>query len=424
MGDDLAGVRSVARPLRGLDDLDALVERLSASRLVLIGEASHGTHEYYAWRDRLSRRLIADLGFDFVAVEGDWPDCRRLHRWVVGEPCGTDGVDQALAGYDRWPTWLWANTDVRDAMTWLRAHNQRLPHDRSVGVHGLDVYSMRRSMGEVIEWLRAYEPDLVAAALDAYGCFEPFGADPFDYARATRWVPENCEEPVVRVLRAMCERHTSQPGGERDERFVAEQNAAVVANAEHYYRVAVRGGAKSWNVRDTHMADTLDRLLEHAGPNAKGIVWAHNTHVGDARATDMADAGMINLGQLARERHGEEGVVLVGFAGHRGSVIAGEHWGAPARRLRLPPAREGSVEDMLHDAVGDEPSVLVFGPTFAQPRWLRTSLDHRAIGVVYDPDRERWGNYVPSTLGDRYDALLWLGETTALCPLRAEPPAL
>jgi erythromycin esterase-like protein len=418
--DDPADVRAVARPLRSGSDLDALVERVDDARLVLIGEASHGTREYYAWRDRLTRRLVTERGFGFVAVEGDWPDCRRLHRSVTGGPEDVDpvDVDTALGGYDRWPTWMWANSAVRAAAAWLREHNSGLPPRQRVGFHGLDVYSLQRSMREVVRWLREHEPDHASAALAAYACFEPYGPDPFAYARASRWVPESCEDAVVQVLRGMCERHGAD---DADERFVAEQNAAVVAGAERYYRTAVRGGPDSWNVRDVHMADTLDRILAHHGPGAKGVVWAHNTHVGDARATDMAEAGMTSLGQLARERHADEGVVLVGFAGHRGSVVAGRAWGAPAERLPMPPGRDGSVEDLLHRALRDEESVLVFPQTYDQPRWLRTSLDHRAIGVVYHPEQERWGNYVPSTLGDRYDALLWFGETTALEPLHAEP---
>jgi erythromycin esterase-like protein len=431
--DDLADICALARPLTTDADLDALVERVGPARLVLVGEASHGTQEYYAWRDRLTRRLVEEKGFAFVAVEGDWPDCRRVHRYVVGDPQSPDDVDAVLRRYDRWPTWMWANSAVRDAARWLRAHNTGLPPRRRVGFHGLDVYSLQRSMREVVEWLREHEPQAVPAAVKAYACFEPYGPDPFAYARATRLAPASCEDSVVDVLRRMCERHGEDSGddgggdtadGRADDeegRFVAEQNAAVVAGAERYYRTAVRGGPDSWNVRDVHMADTLDRLLAHTGPDAKGVVWAHNTHVGDARATDMAAAGMTNLGQLARERHAEDGVVLVGFACHRGSVVAGEAWGAPARRLPVPPGRDGSAEDLLHGALRDEASLLVFPPTYEQPRWLRTSLDHRAIGVVYHPDQERWGNYVPSTLGDRYDALIWFGETTAVEPIRDEP---
>ena len=418
--DDPADVRALARPLQSDSHLDPLVERAGDARLVLIGEASHGNHEYYAWRDRLTRRLVTEKGFAFVAVEGDWPDCRRVHRAVTGGP---EDVDEALSGYDRWPTWMWANSAVRAAMNWLREHNAELPPQRRVGFHGLDVYSLQRSMREVVRWLREHDPDHASAALDAYACFEPYGPDPLAYASATRWVPESCEDSVVDVLRDMCDRHGSEgsSAGDADQRFVAEQNAAVVAGAERYYRAAVRGGPDSWNVRDVHMADTLDRLLDHHGPGSKGVVWAHNTHIGDARATDMAAAGMTSLGQLAHERHADDGVVLVGFAGHRGDVVAASSWGAPAERLPVPPARDGSAEDLLHRALGDEPSLLVFPETYDQPRWLRTSLDHRAIGVVYHPEQERWGNYVPSTLGDRYDALLWFGETTALEPLRAEP---
>lgn len=404
--DEIADVRSVARTL---DDLDPLLDRVGDAHLVLLGEASHGTHEYYAWRDRISRRLIEDKGFTFIAVEGDWPDCRQLHRFVTG---ALDDIDEVMHSYDRWPTWMWSNTAVREAACWLRAFNTGRADP--VGFHGLDVYSLQRSMREVIGWLREHEPDLVKGTIEAYRCFEPYGPDPFDYAQATRLVPETCEQQVIDVLKRMCERD----GGEED-RFAAEQNAAVVAGAEAYYRAAVGGGPHSWNVRDVHMADTLDRLLEHSG--GKGIVWAHNTHIGDARATDMADAGMVNLGQLARERHGEDGVVLVGFAGHRGTVVAAHNWGAPAQTLPVPPARDGSAEDLLHEALGDTPSLLVFPPSYDQPRWLRTSLDHRAIGVVYHPERERWGNYVPSTLGDRYDAFVFFGETTALTPMRPEP---
>ncbi|MBC3194703.1 erythromycin esterase family protein [Pseudonocardia sp. C8] len=412
-------VRALARPLRTDADLDDLVERIGDARLVLIGEASHGTHEFYAWRDRLTRRLVAERGFGFVAVEGDWPDSRRVHRYVVGDPEAPADADRVLRGYDRWPTWMWANTAVSAAARWLRTHNAGLPAAERVGFHGLDVYSLYRSMTAVLDWLSEHEPELAEAARAAYACFEPFGTDPFEYARATRWVPENCEAPVVDVLTALCERGAAADGGE--DRFAAEQNAAVVAGAERYYRTAVRGGAASWNVRDEHMADTLDRLLEHAGPGAKGVVWAHNTHIGDAAATDMVAYGMTNLGRLARERHADDGVVLVGQAGHRGEVMAGDHWGAPACRLPVPAGRAGSAEDLLHDALGDQASVLSFPPSPDQPSWLRSPLGHRAIGVVYHPEREHRGNYVPSTLGDRYDALLWFGDTTALQPVRAEP---
>jgi erythromycin esterase len=415
--DDVQDVRRMAGELHDDAALDPLLERVGDAHLVMIGEASHGTHEFYAWRDRLTRRLVAEKGFSFIAVEGDWPDCRRLHRWIVGDPAGPATLDEALTSYDRWPTWMWANTAVRDAAQWLRSWNDGRPRDDRVAFHGLDVYSLTRSMREVVRWLQDNSPELAGAAKDAYKCFQPFHGDPQTYAMATRFIPETCEAAVLDVLRALCDE--SADGS--DERFVAEQNAAVVAGAERYYRSMVQGSSASWNARDTHMADTLDRLLAHHGPGARGVVWAHNTHVGDARATDMAESGMVNIGELARERHGDDGVVLVGFAGHRGTVLAGDRWGSPARVMPVPAGREASAEDLLHTALGDTPSLLVFPPSYEQPRWLRTSLDHRAIGVVYRPERERWGNYVPSTLGDRYDAMIWLGGTSAVTPLRDEP---
>lgn len=248
-------------------------------------------------------------------------------------------------------------------------------------------------------------------------CFEPYGEDGQSYAFASSFSPRSCERAVVELLSRLCsERATRADGDDPEARFSAEQNAAVAAGAEHYYRAMIGGSEQSWNVRDVHMADTLDRLLEFHG--TKAVVWEHNTHVGDARATDMAAAGMVNVGQLARERHGLDDVVIVGFSGHRGRVIAGDAWGAPMRRIALPPARPGSVEALVHEHVGTD-TLFIFPPDAPAP-WL-DRLDHRAIGVVYAPSRERWGNYVPSVMARRYDALLHFEETRGLRPLHLEP---
>jgi len=418
--DELADVRSLAVPLNEVADLDTLLDRVGDAHLVLLGEASHGTHEYYAWRAELTKRLIEEKGFDFVAVEGDWPDCHRVHESVVLADGTHDDPAAALAAFERWPTWMWANTDVVAFVRWLRSVNTGRRAEERVGFHGLDVYSLWDSMGWLLGYLREHEPELVEPALDAVRCFAPYGEDPQRYAYATL-VPPSCQDAVIALLRRVCEERL---GGDGAERFIAEQNAAVIAGAEQYYRAMVRGGPASWNIRDTHMADTLDRLLgrytEVAGRPARGVVWEHNTHVGDARATDMEEAGMVNVGQLARERHGDEGVVIVGFAGHRGTVMAASSWGARPSRMDLPAARDGSVESFVHAAIGDDPALMVWPQSFDQPRWLRISLDHRAVGVVFRPERERWANYVPSTMGDRYDALLWFGETRALDPIVAE----
>jgi erythromycin esterase-like protein len=412
-----ADVRPLTRPLRGPADLDPLLERIGDARIVAVGEASHGTHEYYAWRAALTRRLIEERGFGFVAVEGDWPDCSRVNRSVKLADGADEDPRDALDSFDRWPTWMWANDDVVDFCRWLREFNAVRPEGERVGFYGLDVYSLWESMHELIGWLRENEPQHVDKAIQALRCFEPFGEDGAEYAFASRFAPTSCEQAVIDLLRHLLAEHGKDGvDGDPEERFSAEQNAAVVVDAELYYRTMVQSSSESWNVRDIHMVDTLDRLLEFAGE--KAVLWEHNTHIGDARATDMAAAGMVNVGQLLRERHGTDDVVLVGFGGHRGSVIAGEQWGAQMERMPVPPARSGSLEALLHGLLGKDTVIVV--PREDRPEWLDRRLDHRAIGVVYRPERERWGNYVPTVLGSRYDAFLYLEETSALRPLHLE----
>jgi erythromycin esterase-like protein len=404
-------VTALAAPLTDPGDLDVLLDRVGAAQVVMLGEASHGTHEFYTWRAAISRRLIAELGFSFVAVEGDWPDCDRVDRSVRCRPDAPADPRAALLAFERWPTWMWANEEVVDFTRWLRAHNTALDEAERVGFHGLDVYSLWESLREILTYLREHDPEQVPAALAAYRCFEPYDEDEQQYALATRFVPTSCENEVVDLLVGLRQKAAADGAGW----FAAWQNAEVVAGAERYYRAMVRGGRESWNVRDRHMDDTLARLLQHYGPGAKAIVWAHNTHVGDARATDMAAAGEVNIGQLARERYGADRVVLVGFGSHRGTVVAADAWGAPTEVLPVPPARRHSLEDVLHAAA--PPDALLVFPQAEPPDVLTDELDHRAIGVVYHPDREQWGNYVPTVLGARYDAFCWFDRSEAVRPL-------
>jgi erythromycin esterase-like protein len=408
----------LAVALQSPADLDVVLDRVGDARIVLLGEASHGTHEYYLWRAALTKRLVEEKDFGFVAVEGDWPECYEVNRVVKHRPGAGRSPREALDAFDRWPTWMWANEEVVAFCDWLHELNaQRTERDR-VGFYGLDVYSLWDSMRALLDYLRDHEPQHVEQALDAVRCFEPYGEDPQDYAFASRFAPASCEPAVVELLRRLCsERAARGDGDDPEARFSAEQNAAVTAGAERYYRAMVGGSAESWNVRDVHMQDTLDRLLDFHG--SKAVVWEHNTHVGDARATDMASAGMVNVGQLARERHGRDDVVAVGFGGYRGGVIAATRWGAPMQRMPVPEAREGSLEALLHEQVGHD-AAFVF-PAGDRPDWLARRLDHRAIGVVYSPARERWGNYVPTVLGERYDAFLYFDDTRALHPLHLEP---
>lgn len=406
------------RPLTGPQSLDPLLERIGDARYVLLGEASHGTAEFYRWRAELTRRLVEEAGFSFVAVEGDWPDCQDLHCCVVGAPEAPEDPREVLEGFRRWPRWMWANTEVLDFARWLRRYNLG-SRGRPVGFFGLDVYSLWESLDSVLDWLREHEPGHVETALRACECFEPYAQDPQAYARATRMVPQSCEAEVVDLL-AQVRRRIREAGGADGglAELAAHQNAEVLAGAERYYRAMVRGGPESWNIRDIHMADTLDRLTEHHGPGAKAVVWAHNTHVGDARATDMADAGMVNLGQLVRERHGDEGVVVVGFGTYEGRVTASRAWGEAPEVMAVPPAREGSVEDLLHRRVGNTAALAVL--TGGEGRGVLgggAPLAHRAIGVVYRPARDRSGNYVPTVMERRYDAFVHIGRTEALTPL-------
>ena len=410
-------LRPLARPLASERDLDPLLERIGDARYVLLGEATHGTHEFYEWRARITRRLVEEKGFSFVAVEGDWPDCERINAYAKLCRDAPASAFEALHAFDRWPTWMWSNREVLGLVGWLRTHNGRLPAERRVGFYGLDVYSLWESMVEVVRYLERVDPAAAERARGAYECFAPYGEEAEQYAWASSLAPPGCGDEVARVLaelRNHASRYAYEDGG-REALFHAEQNALVAKNAEAYYRAMVSSGHASWNVRDGHMAETLDRLMRFHGPSAKAIVWEHNTHVGDARYTDMADEGEVNVGQLVRERHGAEGVVIVGFSTYEGTVIAGDSWGAPMRVMNVPPAREGSYEDALH-RVGRGDSLYLFdegplAPVLLEPR------GHRAVGVVYRPAFERYGNYVPTVLPRRYDALLYIERSRALEPL-------
>lgn len=411
----IEAVKRVGKPLRDEADLDPLMERIGDARVVLLGEASHGTHEYYTWRDRISRRLIQEKGFHFIAVEGDWPDCYLVNRWIKGAD-GDGSARGMLHGFERWPTWMWANEEVARLAEWLREHNRSLSSDDAkVGFYGLDVYSLWDSMDVVTRYLEKVDPQAAARARGAYGCFDPYEEDVQDYAMATALVPTTCEDEVVRILSDLRAKGPDYAEEGREAYFNAEQNALVARNAERYYRAMIRGGAQSWNVRDTHMIETLERLLQHHGPDSKAIVWEHNTHVGDARATDMARAGMVNVGSLARERWGGD-VVIAGFSSHRGSVIAGSEWGAPMQRMPVPEAREGSWEHVFHEAGAHDKLVMM--EDLDEVEAAEASRGHRAIGVVYHPEREAYGNYVPSVLPFRYDAMLYIDHSHALHPLK------
>jgi erythromycin esterase-like protein len=421
MDDLLAGA---ALPL-GADERrhDALLELIGDARVVLIGEASHGTREFYAERAAITRRLIAERGFAAVCIEGDWPDAHRVHEFAQGY--SDDGTaEAALAGFTRFPTWMWANDVVRDFLGWLREHNLACAPAQRAGFYGLDLYSMFTSMHSVLDYLARVDPDAARRARERYACFDHFDEDSQGYGYAVAAaMAEPCEQEAVRQLvdLRVHERHYLQQDGRpaRDMFFSAEQNARLVANAEHYYRSMYRGRVSSWNLRDRHMADTMDAVLEHldaTGRSSKVVVWAHNSHIGDARFTDMKRRGELNLGQLARERHGEA-VRLVGFSTHAGTVTAAHDWDEPGMQRRVRPSLEGSWERVLHDTgarIGADAFLVRLRGDERLTRALSGWKLQRAIGVIYRPETERASHYYDVQLGREFDAIIHLDTTSAL----------
>lgn len=400
-------------------DLEELIHKIGDSKLVLLGEASHGTHEYYTWRSQISKKLIEQKGFNFIAVEGDWPDCYRLNRYVKNYPDSGKMALEVLHSFNRWPTWMWANWEIVALSEWLRHFNANQPSNLKVGFYGLDVYSLWESLESIIKYLEVKDPNTKKIAMNALSCFEPYSHEEGrTYAQAFKQGLGSCENEVVQLLTEL-RKNMSIYNTDMEAVLSAEQNAYVTVNAERYYRAMIKSSVDSWNIRDVHMVETLNRLLHFHGNHAKAIVWAHNTHIGDARATDMASAKMINVGQLVNQQHGKEAVFSVGFGSYTGTVVAGYEWGDDIRVMALPKAKENSWEDMLHQL--DAKDRIVFMNEDMKRAIGKREFEHRAVGVVYHPEYERMGNYVPSILPHRYNAFIFLDETSALHPLHIVP---
>jgi erythromycin esterase-like protein len=406
-------------------DYDALLDRIADARFALIGEASHGTHEFYSDRARITKRLIEEKGFTAVAVEADWPDAYRVNHYVRGR--GADrNADEALGGFKRFPTWMWRNVDVLEFVDWLRGHNARAGAGAQAGFYGLDLYSLFTSIEAVVAYLDKVDPEAARRARARYACFEQFAQDTQAYGYAAiAGLAESCEDDVVAQLMELRRRaadYASRDGRvAEDEYFFAEQNARLAINAERYYRAMFRGRESSWNLRDTHMVDTLAalvRFFEARGEPAKVVVWAHNSHLGDARATEMGRRGEINVGQLVRERYGDT-AVLIGFTTFSGTVTAASDWDAPAERKRVRDGLPGSIEDVLH-RTGDPKFLLRFDDPALTA--FTTPLLERAIGVIYRPETERQSHYFHARVADQFDALIHIDRTTAVEPLERSAP--
>ena len=401
-------------------DYERLVDQAATARIVLIGEASHGTHEFYAIRAEITRRLIEQHGFRILGLEADWPDTLRMHRFITERSQDRNAIE-ALGDFRRFPAWMWRNTVVVEFLASLRDWNDRRGSSPDkAGIFGLDLYSLHTSMDAVVSYLEKVDPVAAERARRRYGCFEFFGGDPQAYGYATtRGSAESCEEDVVAQLVDLRRRYgelMSRDGKiAEDEFFYAEQNARLVANAERYYRAMFRGRDASWNLRDQHMMETLAALLAHYGRGSKAIVWAHNSHLGDARATEMSERGEWNLGQLARERFDTE-VFSIGFSTYQGTVTAAREWGGSAERRSVRPGLPGSYEELLHES--DIPAFwLNLGGRNAATKLLQRNRLQRAIGVIYRPETERWSHYFECKLPEQFDAIIHLDETSALEPL-------
>lgn len=417
------GLREVAHPLTGgRGDFDPLMALIGDSRFVLIGEASHGTHEFYRIRAEITKRLIREKGFSAIAVEADWPDAYRVNRYVQGRGSDTDG-SQALGGFKRFPQWMWRNADVLEFVGWLRYYNDTMQISRKVGFYGLDLYSLHASMEAVLAYLRKVDPEAARRAEQRYACFDHFGENPQSYGyAATAGISASCENEVtaqlVELQRSRANYATQDGRMAADDLFFAEQNARVVVDAERYYRAMFGSRAESWNLRDRHMANTLDSLvsfLEYDRKQPKVIVWAHNSHLGDASATDMSSRGELNVGQLMRERWGET-AFLIGFSTHSGTVTAASDWDMPAERKIVRPALEGSYEALFHQ-VGLKNFFLGLRGNDEAILGLRRPRLERAIGVIYRPETERMSHYFGARLPHQFDAVLHYDVTRAVEPL-------
>jgi erythromycin esterase-like protein len=410
-------LRAAVQPLPAIDDpqFAEAFDPFAEARIVLLGEASHGTSEFYLARAAITRRLIEQHGFTILAVEADWPDAANVDRFVRHRR-RREGEE---AAFRRFPTWMWRNREVESFISWLREHNAAQAQGAMTGFYGLDLYNLSGSIRAVIDYLADVDPDAAALARERYGCLTPWSRDPALYGRlAISEGYARCRAPVIEMLRELLGRRLSYAGEDGDEWLDAAANARLVKNAEEYYRVMYEGPAESWNLRDTHMFETLCQLLDAKGPQAKAVVWAHNSHIGNAAWTEMGQIrGELNIGQLVKERFGD-GARLIGLGTHHGTVAAATDWDGGMEIKTVRPALPGSQEELCH-AVG-LPSFLLDlrdeGPEKLRAALLTPRLE-RFIGVIYRPETERWSHYSDAMLARQFDAWVWFDETRAVTPL-------
>jgi erythromycin esterase-like protein len=414
-------IANAAEPLPDIDDrtFGEFFDRFTDARVILLGEASHGTSEFYRARAAISQRLIERHGFTIVAVEADWPDAATIDRWVRNRP----PREGELRAFERFPTWMWRNAEVADFVRWMREHNCERPYERMAGFYGLDLYNLSGSMRAVIDFLEREDPELARLASRRYGCLDPWAEDPAAYGRhALVEGYARCEVGVIQMLKDLLQTQIDCFAEECDEWLDAQANARLVKDAEAYYRAMYYGSAESWNLRDTHMFETLNMILDAKGPGSKAVVWAHNSHIGNAAFTDMGQRREeINIGQLAKERFGSA-ARLIGFGTHSGTVAAADDWDEPMKIKRVRPSLPESYERMSHDS-GVERFLLDLREGQRDERVAAELMEprlERFIGVIYRPETERWSHYSEAILPKQFDAWVWFDETSAVTPLPGE----
>ncbi|PLS02765.1 erythromycin esterase family protein [Neobacillus cucumis] len=410
-------LKKYAKPFNSVKDLDPLIEAVGEAKYVLLGESSHGTSEYYTIRAELTKRLILEKGFSFIAVEGDWPACQSINRYIKGLSSSAKDSRKVLEGFNRWPTWMWANQEIMGLIEWLKEFNSKTNRTNKIGFYGLDVYSLWESLDEIVGFLEKNNSPELETAKKAYACFEPHNRNNESYAVSAGYLSDDCMKETLELLSTI-QKNKWKFEDDQESSLNIEVNALVTAHAEEYYRTMVKSDSDSWNIRDRHMVDALNSIIKFYGNEAKVIIWEHNTHVGDARATNMKDEGMINVGQLVREKYGKDEVFIIGFGTYSGTVIASTEWGVHFEVMNVPPAQTGSWEDLMHQT-GAINQYLIFNVHNCKE--FSDTIGHRAIGVVYHPEYEHFGNYVPSNMGQRYDGFIFVDRTNALHPIALGP---
>lgn len=394
-------------------DLDKIIHEIGDAKIVLLGEASHGSSEFYTVRAQLTKKLIEEKDFNIIAVEGDWPACQQVNQHLKNFGETHQKTSNVLKAFNRWPTWMWANEEIVDLVDMLKSVNTQLDKNKKVGFYGIDIYSLWESMEDLFNELAIINDASKAfeQIKKVINCFQPFKGQADQYAILTAYSATTCSEQVSVLLKSI-RKNIEQYSTNEEQKLNLLMNALILNNAEAYYRTSMEQNALSWNIRDTHMVETINELRNYHGADAKVIVWAHNTHIGDASATTMKNDGTINVGQLLREQH-KDNVYAIGFGTNHGTVIAADEWGDSFETMEVPPAKTGSWEDLLRQS-GPFNKILIFNDENRE--YFTKWIDHRAIGVTYTPAYERY-NYVPTQIGKRYDAFIYLDKTNALKPL-------